>query len=145
MKYFLTLILFIWSGLALANPAFVGTWAWAGFQCRNSNLESNSARSVVWEVPEINLNPASARIVMESDRNASFTYCCDEENNTRRETGSWSVEDETHVQMGDSKGGFRGWLIDGDIVIYSDNNGEEMANPNCNGEKFVLIFSRVDQ
>ena len=145
MKYFLILTLFIWSLFALANQAFVGTWSWSAFQCRNSNLESHSARSVAWELPAEGLNPGSAKIVMESNQNASFTYCCEEEQ-TVRETGLWEVTDNTHVKMGDDDGGFWGYLIDGALVIYGDQNGRAIPNGNCSSsEKFVLIFNRVDQ
>ena len=147
MKYFLILTISImWSWLTLANPAFVGTWVWSAFQCRDSNVESDSARSVTWEVQD--LNPSTAKIVVNSNNSASFSFCCDENNQPVRNTGTWGIvgDDQTRVQMGDAKGGFRGWLIDGDLVIDEDHQGNAIDPDKCNdGDRFVIVFGRVDE
>ncbi len=148
MKYFLMIFLFMWSLPVLANTEFIGVWSWAAFQCRNSTLETESARSTTWSIEEANVDISSAKITMESNNQASFTFCCDENGNQTRETGTWTVEDESHVQMGDDQGGFSAWLIDGALVIYGDQEGVDIGKDNstCNSnEKFVMIFGRVDR
>ncbi len=146
MKYFLILVISMWSLPVMANRAFVGVWEWSGFQCRNSNLEPDSARSTEWEPGGI--SPASAKITLESDNSASFTFTYQDANveKKKRETGTWEVEDNTHVVIGDAKGGFTAWLIDGDLVIYGDHEGVRHDRESCSsGESFVWIFSRVDR
>ncbi len=144
MKYFLMMFLLVWSLPAVANPDLVGVWSWAAFQCRNSDLEANSARSVVWDIT--GLDVSTAKITLESNNDAGFTYCCNENGDKREETGTWkTLGDQNHVEIGDDQGGFRGKLIDGVLAVYGDKEGATMNNNICNSsEKFVMIFGRVD-
>ena len=142
----------MWSGLILANPDFVGTWVFSDTQCRDSNLEFSSRRSIVWDVGDSGFDPSSMKLVIESDKSASYTYV--QNGNPSTEQGSWDTVadskgnvDPTHFKVGNDDGGFQGWLDNGQWLIDADYDGEQYDNSICGGggNRFVVVFNRVDQ
>ena len=151
MKYFLTfLIMSMWSTLLLANPDFVGTWVFSDSQCRDSNLESNSRRSIVWDSGDSGLDPSSMKIVIESDKSASYTSV--RNGNPSTEQGSWDTVadsdgnvDPTHFKVGNTDGGFQGWLDNGQWVVDAHYDGEILDDTACGGgdATFVVVFNKL--
>lgn len=160
MKY-IVVLLFGCSLYTMADERFEGTWVWSQNQCRDSNLSPGSARSISKVRGGFN-QVASAKITMDAGESATFEYRMKGEN-TIKENGTYTIDgdrvkagnEDYHASGGNKGGGFVADWVEDRLLLDAGKGyqiGCEAGDSDCeevkicnSGEKFVLVFGRVDQ
>ena len=135
MKYFLMIVISMWSLFALANENLIGEWLWIGNQCRNSTMSNNSVRGVTGDASGFSLN--MLQILMDSQNKATFTYIV-EGSRTRQEQATYQVASNNTVIMSNESGRLTARVVDGVLLVYDPVNSICHSN-----ERFVRLFSRM--
>ncbi len=159
MKYVIVFLLF--PLYTLADGRFEGTWVWSGNQCRDANLSPESRRSVSKSRGGFD-QVMSAKITMDAVDKASFEFQMRgedkvTENGTYKVRGNRVTAGNETYHAGDHRrgGGFEADWVAGRLLVDAGEGyqiGCEEGDRDCeeiqlcnSGEKFVLVFGRVNQ